>query len=306
MKHGLVIGLLMSMVVCIGSSINVYAGAEETSDARDWETSGDAEKVDDGFGDVNSIAEDATILSIDDLSSDEKGLLASIGWDGTSELSEWQSQKVLKYRAALKILSEKYPRYNLTIIYYTPDDIAESGYDTYMFVEDGYDVRYSLIVGNVNYEEGYYEAGDNFYGRVVREDYMDTLKGILNISMPEVIGVYTEFDKAETGSMSEDVTGLDIISDSETYQCVNNTNIYILDDGTVDMAEERYKLDECLSSYNGILGNYLITFVSDIGDCTTGDEIHEYVEKNKTATQVGFYVSIPSSMSGSGTTDVAE
>lgn len=295
MKRGLVIGLLMSMVVYMGSSITVYAGAEEATDARDWETSGDAEKIDDGFGDVNSIAEDATILSVDDLSPDEQGLLASIGWDGTSELSEWQSQKVLKYRAALKILSEKYPSYNLTIIYYTPDDIAESGYDTYMFVEDGYDVRYSLIVGNVNYEEGYYEAGDNFYGMVVREDYMDTLKGILNISMPEVIGVYTEFDKAETGSMSEDVTGLDIISDSETYQCVNNTNIYILDDGTVDMAEERNKLDECLSSYNGILGNYLITFVSDIGDCTTGDEIHEYVEKNKTATQVGFYVSIPDS-----------
>lgn len=295
MKRGLVIGLLMSMVVCIGSSMIVYAGAEEAPDARDWETSGDAEKVDNGFGDVNSIAEDATILSIDDLSSDEQGLLASIGWDGTSELSEWQSQKVLKYRAALKILGEKYPSYNLTIIYYTPDDIADSGYDTYTFVEDGYDVRYSLIVGNVNYEEGYYEAGDNFYGRVVREDYMDTLKGILNISMPEVIGVYTEFDKAETGSMSEDVTGLDIISDSETYQCVNNTNVYILDDGTVDMAEERNKLDECLNSYNGILGNYLITFVSDIGDYTTGDEIHEYVEKNKTATQVGFYVSIPDS-----------
>ena len=296
MKRGLVIGLLMSTVVCMGSNMIVYAGAEEAPDARDWETSGDAEKVDDGFGDVNSIAEDATILSIDDLSSDEQGLLASIGWDGTSELSEWQSQKVLKYRAALKILSEKYPSYNLTIIYYTPDDISDSGYDTYTFVEDGYDVRYSLIVGNVNYEEGYYEAGDNFYGRVVREDYMDTLKGILNISMPEVIGVYTEFDKAETGSMSEDVTGLDIISDSETYQCVNNTNVYILDDGTVDMVEERNKLDECLSSYNGILGNYLITFVSDIGDCTTGDEIHEYVEKNKTATHVGLYVSIPDSM----------
>ena len=296
MKRGLLIGLLMSMVVCMGSSMIVYAGAEETPNASDWETSGDAEKVDDGFGDVNSIAEDATILSIDDLSSDEQGLLASIGWDGTSELSEWQSKKVLKYRAALKILSEKYPSYNLTIIYYTQDDIAESGYDTYTFVEDGYDVRYSLIVGNVNYEEGYYEAGDNFYGRVVREDYMDTLKGILNISMPEVIGVYTEFDKAETGSMSEDVTGLDIISDSETYKCVNNTNVYILDDGTVDMAEERNKLDECLSSYNGILGNYLITFVSDIGDCTTGDEIHEYVEKNKTVTHVGLYVSIPDSM----------
>lgn len=306
MKRGLVIGLLMSMVVCVGSSISVYAGAEETPDARDWETSGDAEKIDDGFGDVNSTAEDATILSIDDLSSDEQGLLASIGWDGTSELSEWQSQKVLKYRAALKILSEKYPSYNLTIIYYTPDDIAESGYDTYIFVEDGYDVRYSLIVGNVNYEEGYYEAGDNFYGRVVREDYMDTLKGILNISMPEVIGVYTEFDKAETGSMSEDVTGLDIISDSETYKCVNNTNIYILDDGTVDMTEERNKLDECLSSYNGILGNYLITFVSDIGDCTTGDEIHEYVEKNKTATQVGFYVSVPDSMKNAETTGSEE
>ena len=118
MKRGLVIGLLMSMVVCVGSGISVYAGAEETPDARDWETSGDAEKIDDGFGDVNSTAEDATILSIDDLSSDEQSLLASIGWDGTSELSEWQSQKVLKYRAALKILSEKYPSYNLTIIYY--------------------------------------------------------------------------------------------------------------------------------------------------------------------------------------------
>lgn len=306
MKRGLVVGLLMSMVVCMGSSISVYAGAEETPDARDWESSGDAEQIDGGFGDVKSEAEDATILSVDDLGSDEKDLLVSIGWDGTSELTEWQSEKVLKYRAALKILSEKYPSYNLTIIYYTPDDIEESGYDTYMFVEDGYDVRYSLIVGNVNYGEGYYEAGDNFYGRVVREDYMDTLKGILNISMPEVIGVYTEFDKAETGSMSEDVTGLDIISDSETYQCVNNTNIYILDDGTVDMTEERNKLDECLNSYNGILGNYLITFVSDIGDCTTGDEIHKYVEKNKTATQVGFYVSIPSSVSDSGTTDVAE
>lgn len=94
MKHGLVIGLLMSMVVCMGSSITIYAGAEETPDAMDWETSGDAEKVDDGFGNVNSIAEDATILSIDDLSSDEQGLLASIGWDGTYELSEWQSQKV--------------------------------------------------------------------------------------------------------------------------------------------------------------------------------------------------------------------
>ena len=306
MKRGLVIGLLMSMVVCMGSGITVYAGAEETPDARDWESSEDVEQIEGGFGDVKSEAEDATILSVDDLSSDEKDLLVSIGWDEVSELTEWQSEKVLKYRAALKILSEKYPSYNLTIIYYTPDDWSETGYDTFMFVEDGYDTRYSLLVGNINYEEGYYEAGDNFYGRVVREDYMDTLKGILNISMPEVIGVYTEFDKAETGSMSEDVTGLDIISDSETYKCVNNTNIYILDDGTVDMAEERYKLDECLSSYNGILGNYLITFVSDIGDCTTGDEIHEYVEKNKTVTKVGFYVSIPSSMSGSGTTDVAE
>ena len=306
MKRGLVIGLLMSMVVCVGSSISVYAGAEETPDARDWETSGDAEKIDDGFGDVNSVAEDATILSIDDLSSDEQSLLASIGWDGTSELSEWQSQKVLKYRAALKILSEKYPSYNLTIIYYIQDDISATGYDTYIFVEDGYDVRYRLIVGNVNYEEGYYEAGDNFYGRVVRDDYMNTLKGILNISMPEVIGVYTEFYEAETGNMSEDVTGLDIISDSETYRCVNNTNIYILDDGTVNMAEEKNKLDECLRSYNGILGNYLITFVSDIGDCTTGDEIHEYVEKNKTATQAGFLVSVPDSMKNAETTGSEE
>lgn len=306
MKRGLVIGLLMSMVVCVGSSISVYAGAEETPDARDWETSGDAEKIDDGFGDVNSTAEDATILSIDDLSSDEQSLLASIGWDGTSELSEWQSQKVLKYRAALKILSEKYPSYNLTIIYYIQDDISATGYDTYIFVEDGYDVRYRLIVGNVNYEEGYYEAGDNFYGRVVRDDYMNTLKGILNISMPEVIGVYTEFYEAETGNMSEDVTGLDIISDSETYRCVNNTNIYILDDGTVNMAEEKNKLDECLRSYNGILGNYLITFVSDIGDCTTGDEIHEYVEKNKTATQAGFLVSVPDSMKNAETTGSEE
>lgn len=306
MKRGLVVGLLISMVVCIGSSISVYAGAEETPDARDWETSGDAEKIDDGFGDVNSTAEDATILSIDDLSSDEQGLLASIGWDGTSELSEWQSQKVLKYRAALKILSEKYPSYNLTIIYYIQDDISATGYDTYIFVEDGYDVRYRLIVGNVNYEEGYYEAGDNFYGRVVRDDYMNTLKGILNISMPEVIGVYTEFYEAETGNMSEDVTGLDIISDSETYRCVNNTNIYILDDGAVNMAEEKNKLDECLRSYNGILGNYLITFVSDIGDCTTGDEIHKYVEKNKTATQVGFYVSVPDSMKNAETTGSEE
>lgn len=306
MKRGLVIGLLMSMVVCVGSSISVYAGAEETPDARDWETSGDAEKIDDGFGDVNSTAEDATILSIDDLSSDEQSLLASIGWDGTSELSEWQSQKVLKYRAALKILSEKYPSYNLTIIYYIQDDISATGYDTYIFVEDGYDVRYRLIVGNVNYEEGYYEAGDNFYGKVVRDDYMNTLKGILNISMPEVIGVYTEFYEAETGNMSEDVTGLDIISDSETYRCVNNTNIYILDDGTVNMAEEKNKLDECLRSYNGILGNYLITFVSDIGDCTTGDEIHEYVEKNKTATQAGFLVSVPDSMKNAETTGSEE
>lgn len=306
MKRGLVIGLLMSMVVCVGSSISVYAGDEETPDARDWETSGDAEKIDDGFGDVNSTAEDATILSIDDLSSDEQSLLASIGWDGTSELSEWQSQKVLKYRAALKILSEKYPSYNLTIIYYIQDDISATGYDTYIFVEDGYDVRYRLIVGNVNYEEGYYEAGDNFYGRVVRDDYMNTLKGILNISMPEVIGVYTEFYEAETGNMSEDVTGLDIISDSETYRCVNNTNIYILDDGAVNMAEEKNKLDECLRSYNGILGNYLITFVSDIGDCTTGDEIHEYVEKNKTATQAGFYVSVPDSMKNAETTGSEE
>lgn len=306
MKRGLVIGLLMSMVVCVGSSTTVYAGAEETPDARDWETSGDAEKIDDGFGDVNSVAEDATILSIDDLSSDEQSLLASIGWDGTSELSEWQSQKVLKYRAALKILSEKYPSYNLTIIYYIQDDISATGYDTYIFVEDGYDVRYRLIVGNVNYEEGYYEAGDNFYGRVVRDDYMNTLKGILNISMPEVIVVYTEFYEAETGNMSEDVTGLDIISDSETYRCVNNTNIYILDDGAVNMAEEKNKLDECLRSYNGILGNYLITFVSDIGDCTTGDEIHEYVEKNKTATQAGFYVSVPDSMKNAETTGSEE
>lgn len=306
MKRGLVVGLLMSMVVCMGSGVSVYAGAEETQDARDWEKSEDAEQIDDGFGDVKSEAEDATILSVDDLSSDEKDLLVSIGWDGTSELSEWQSQKVLKYRAALKILSEKYPSYNLTIIYYTPDDWSETGYDTFMFVEDGYDTRYSLLVGNVNYEEGYYEAGDNFYGRVVREDYMDTLKGIINIPMPEVVGVYTVFDKAETGNMNEEVTGLDIISDSETYQCVNNTNLYILDDGTVDMAEERSKLDECLSSYDGILGNYLITFVSDIGDCTTGDEIHEYVEKNKTATQVGFFVSIPSSVSDNGTTNVVE
>lgn len=281
-------------------------GAEETPDARDWETSGDAEKIDDGFGDVNSVAEDATILSIDDLSSDEQSLLASIGWDGTSELSEWQSQKVLKYRAALKILSEKYPSYNLTIIYYIQDDISATGYDTYIFVEDGYDVRYRLIVGNINYEEGYYEAGDNFYGRVVRDDYMTTLKGILNISMPEVIGVYTEFYEAETGNMSEDVTGLDIISDSETYRCVNNTNIYILDDGAVNMAEEKNKLDECLRSYNGILGNYLITFVSDIGDCTTGDEIHEYVEKNKTATQAGFLVSVPDSMKNAETTGSEE
>lgn len=39
MKRGLVIGLLMSMVVCVGSSTTVYAGAEETQDARDWETS---------------------------------------------------------------------------------------------------------------------------------------------------------------------------------------------------------------------------------------------------------------------------
>lgn len=306
MKRGLVVGLLMSMVVCMGSSISVYAGAEETPDARDWESSGDAEQIDGGFGDVKSEAEDATILSVDDLGSDEKDLLVSIGWDGTSELTEWQSEKVLKYRAALKILSEKYPSYNLTIIYYTPDDWSETGYDTFMFVEDGYDTRYSLLVGNVNYEEGYYEAGDNFYGRVVREDYMDTLKGIINIPMPEVVGVYTVFDKAETGNMNEEVTGLDIISDSETYQCVNNTNLYILDDGTVDMAEERSKLDECLSSYDGILGNYLITFVSDIGDCTTGDEIHEYVEKNKTATQVGFFVSIPSSVSDNGTTNVVE
>lgn len=306
MKRGLVVGLLMSMVVCMGSGVSVYAGAEETPDARDWESSEDAEQIEGGFGDVKSEAEDATILSVDDLSSDEKDLLASIGWDGTSELSEWQSQKVLKYRAALKILSEKYPSYNLTIIYYTPDDWSATGYDTYMFIEDGYDTRYSLLVGNVNYEEGYYEAGDNFYGRVVREDYMDTLKGIINIPMPEVVGVYTVFDKAETGNMNEEVTGLDIISDSETYQCVNNTNLYILDDGTVDMAEERSKLDEYLSSYDGILGNYLITFVSDIGDCTTGDEIHEYVEKNKTATQVGFFVSIPSSVSDNGTTNVVE
>lgn len=306
MKRGLVIGLLMSMVICVGSSVSVYAGAEETPDARDWETSGDAERIDDGFGDVNSTAEDATILSIDDLSPDEQSLLASIGWDGTSELSEWQSQKVLKYRAALKILSEKYPSYNLTIIYYIQDDISATGFDTYIFVEDGYDVRYRLIVGNVNYEEGYYEAGDNFYGRVVRDDYMNTLKGILNISMPEVIGVYTEFYEVETGNMSEDVTGLDIISDSETYRCVNNTNIYILDDGTVNMAEEKNKLDECLRSYNGILGNYLITFVSDIGDCTTGDEIHEYVEKNKTATQAGFYVSVPDSMKNAETTGSEE
>lgn len=306
MKRGLVVGLLMSMVVCMGSGVSVYAGAEETPDARDWEKSEDAEQIDGGFGDVKSKAEDATILSVDDLSSDEKDLLVSIGWDGTSELSEWQSQKVLKYRAALKILSEKYPSYNLTIIYYTPDDWSETGYDTFMFVEDGYDTRYSLLVGNVNYEEGYYEAGDNFYGRVVREDYIDTLKGIINIPMPEVVGVYTVFDKAETGNMNEEVTGLDIISDSETYQCVNNTNLYILDDGTVDMAEERSKLDECLSSYDGILGNYLITFVSDIGDCTTGDEIHEYVEKNKTATKVGFFVSIPSSVSDNGTTNVVE
>lgn len=306
MKRGLVVGLLLSMVVCMGSGVSVYAGAEETPDAKDWESSEDAEQIEGGFGDVKSEAEDATILSVDDLSSDEKDLLASIGWDGTSELTEWQSEKVLKYRAALKILSEKYPSYNLTIIYYTPDDWSETGYDTFMFVEDGYDTRYSLLVGNVNYEEGYYEAGDNFYGRVVREDYMDTLKGIINISMPEVVGVYTVFDKAETGNMSEDVTGLDIISDSETYKCVNNTNLYILDDGTVDISEELNKLAECLNSYDGILGNYLITFVSDIGDCTTGDEIHEYVEKNKTATHSGFYVSIPSSMSGSGTTDVAE
>ena len=296
MKRGLVVGLLMSMVVCMGSSVGVYAVAEETPDAKDLETSGDAEQIEGGFGDVESQAEDAVILSKDDLSSDEQGLLASIGWDGTSELTEWQSEKVLKYRAALKILGEKYPSYNLTIIYYTPDDWSETGYDTYMFVEDGYDTRYSLLVGNVSYSDGYYEAGDNFYGRVVREDYMDTLKGIINISMPEVVGVYTEFDSAETGNMNEEVTGLDIISDSETYQCVNNTNLYILDDGTVVMGDERQKLIESLSYYNGILGNYLITFVSDIGDCTTGDEIHEYVEKNKTATQVGFYVSVPDSM----------
>lgn len=122
MKRGLVVGLLMSMVVCMGSGVSVYAGAEETQDARDWEKSEDAEQIDGGFGDVKSEAEDATILSVDDLSSDEKDLLVSIGWDGTSELSEWQSQKVLKYRAALKILSEKYPSYNLTIIYYKPDD----------------------------------------------------------------------------------------------------------------------------------------------------------------------------------------
>lgn len=305
MKRGLVVGLLMSMVVCMGSSISVYAGAEETPDARDWETSGDAEQIDGGFGDVKSEAEDATILSVDDLSSDEKDLLVSIGWDGTSELTEWQSEKVLKYRAALKILSEKYPSYYLTIIYYTPDDWSETGYDTYMFVEDGYDTRYSLLVGNVNYEAGYYEAGDNFYSRVVRDDYMDTLKGIINISMPEVVGVYTVFDKAETGNMNEEVTGLDIISDSETYKCVNNTNLYILDDGTVDMSEELNKLAKCLRSYDEILGNYLITFVSDIGDCTTGDEIHEYVEKNKTATHSGFYVSIPESMKSDsdGSTD---
>lgn len=223
-----------------------------------------------------------------ELTQEKKDFLAELSMDEErvqkGELYDWQVEVLRQYDYAMEYLKKKYPSYTFkftscnpkgknnqfSVFWFVPADAGESSYELYLYVD----------------ESGNYSCEDNYYGELLKSDYNDVLLLFLKKSIPECIGVSSEFPSVQGEKFGEQLTGEEVLEGTDKLS--NITYIYAVQSDTSKVQILAEKIEDLIKNEK-IYGTYYIEILnssSNFNNAYSGDDLKVYVQESGNQTVV--------------------
>lgn len=216
-----------------------------------------------------------------ELTQEKKDFLAAMSIDEErvqdGDLYEWQEEVLRQYDYAVDYLNKKYPSHTFKLTSCNPKGRDEE-FSTFWFNADGETQSYDLYLEVA--DNGAYSCEDNYYGKLLKDSYDSAFLALLQKSVPDCMGVASEFNTVQGEKFDEKITGEEVLNGNDKIS--NTTYIYAVSSDT-SQAETLAKQIEDLVKEKKIYGSYYIEILNtDPGNTYSSTSLKEYVQEKET------------------------